>query len=855
MARSGIANPARTAKARGMVPLQAARQSTRRVLVRAWLMRGAIILGALAAAPLGRAEVEALAAETPASDAGRTYTVGVLEDNPPFSFRAEDGRITGFAVDLLAAIEKTRHLRLERRVGTTAEIHAAWERGELDMLQSLVPDEERRRRWAFSVPYLRMTGMIFVRRGESRIARLEDLRGRTVLVHRGSVGERILRDESLGDSIVIVSSVEDAFRRLDAGTGDATLASRLTGLEMVRRLGLRQVAPVGESIPGYHVNYCFAMRPELEDLRTSIDEALLQLDMAEGGISPKQQIYDRWFAFADPRRFNATQVAVGVSSGLGVALIIALWAMLRQRRLRGEIACQADALRVSEEGYRTVFEATQHGLIVFERDGGDANRWTIVQLNPAARRILGEPAHADGRPTFAEAFPADEALAFRLGTCLGSATPEPFEHDRCRPGSPSWVHVTVSPLGASRRLAAILDMTESRVAAERVRQSEAQMRQNQKLEAIGTLASGVAHDFNNILTAILGNVELVRLDLDDDHVAAPALQEMREAAERARFLVRQILAFSRRTEARPTVLKPTRVVKETLRFAAATTPSTIDFQHHAAEDVPHIQVDETQLHQVLMNLCTNAVHAMRGRSGVLSIAESRVGVAAGSTEHPAGLKPGDYALITVRDSGAGMSPEVLQRVFEPFFTTKPSGEGTGLGLAVVHGIVTSCGGAVDVTSQPGVGTTFRLYFPAVPAPAATPAARAETQLPEGRGERVLIVDDEPAIVQTARRMLERLGYRVSAFAQPVEALAEFRRSGGAYDIVVTDLTMPRMSGIELATRLRAITPDLPVVLMSGFVNDREMARARAERITRVIDKPVTFATLAEAVAACLPQRR
>ena len=813
-----------------------------------------IVLSALGIACL--ATSRATRAETGTEE--RTYTVGVLDDNPPFSFRDTDGQIKGYAVDVLAAVEALSGLRLERRVGPTAEIHRAFREGEVDMLQSYVRTEAREEFAVFSVPYLRMNGHIFVRRGERAITRLEDLRGRTVMVHPGSLGEKILRDERLGDSILLVDSVEQALRNLEAGTGDATLVSRLTGLETIHRLGLHHVVAVGEPIPGYTANYAFAARRDLNDLITRIDDALHLLDRVDdsdrSALSRKQQIYDAWFAFADPRRFDSTQIAFAVASGLGLALIVAVWAMLRQRRLRYEIARQAAALQVGEDRYRAVFESTLHGLVVFELREPATGRWVIEELNPAARRILGQPAVTAEQPTFTEAFPADEALGFRLAGALVATAPAPFEHDRSRPGAPSWVDVAVTRLGETRRLVAIRDVTEARVAAERLRQSEAQIRQNQKLEAIGTLASGVAHDFNNVLTAIVGNVELMRFELPADHPATAGLQEISQATERARFLVRQILTFSRKTESHRQVLQATPVIKETLRFVSATAPSTIEFQHRVGERSPEIEIDPTHLHQVLMNLCTNAVHAMQGRSGAIEIAEDEVVIHEGDPGHPADLGPGDYLVLTVRDTGAGMPPEVLQHLFEPFFTTKPSGEGTGLGLAVVHGIVSACGGAINVLSRPGQGTTFRLYFPASTRP--RPVASAEeTAVPEGHGERILLVDDEPAIIQTASRLLERLGYSVSTYTQPAEALAEFRRSRGAFDVVLTDLTMPQMSGIELAGRLRTVAPDIPVILISGFINDRELALARAERITRVLDKPLTLAALGQAVASCLPQRR
>ena len=780
----------------------------------------------------------------------RTYTVGVLDDNPPFSFRDADGMIRGYAVDLLAAIERGQQLTLERRVGSTAEINGAFERGELDMLQSYVPNADRLRFADFSMPYLRMNGMIFVRRTEQAIARLEDLRGRRVLVHRGSTGARILEENGLQASIVTVGSVEECFRMLAAGIGDATLASRLTGETMIRELGLREVLAVGEPVPGYSVNYCFAIRRGLDPLLGSVEEGLALLDRAErGGVSPKQRIYDRWFGFVDPR-FSRTEIAAAISTGLGVALIVAIWALLRQRRLRAQITRQARQLQASEERYRTVFASTLHGLIVLERSATHLGLWIVVEINDAARRILGAPASGPGPLTLEAAFPADRALTTRVEATLEAEQPAPFEHQRTAPDGAAWIDVAVSRLGRHGRLVALRDISEARRAREKLQQTEMQLRQNQKLEAIGTLASGIAHDFNNILTAILGNTELMRLELPAGQEAAGPLQEIHHAAERARFLVRQILTFSRRTEARRAVISATRIVKETLRFVSATAPSSIEFRHRIGGSSPEIEMDPTQLHQVLMNLCTNAVQASRGGTGMIEVTEDEVQVGTDPQDHPAGLPAGRYLMLGVRDTGGGMPAEVLQRIFEPFFTTRPAGEGTGLGLAVVHDIVTASGGAIDVASMPGRGTTFRLYLPA--STRSSPVLADDPgPAPRGRGQHILLVDDEPAIVQSAGTLLERLGYVVTTFSQPAEAAAEFERRGGAFDLLITDLTMPRATGIDLPRRLRDLRPDLPVVLISGFMNDRELALARAARIDRVLDKPVTAHALAQAVAVCL----
>jgi two-component system, cell cycle sensor histidine kinase and response regulator CckA len=309
----------------------------------------------------------------------------------------------------------------------------------------------------------------------------------------------------------------------------------------------------------------------------------------------------------------------------------------------------------------------------------------------------------------------------------------------------------------------------------RLQQQEEHLRRTQKLEAVGTLAGGIAHDFNNVLTAIVGNTELGLAALPRDHPAAGSQRQVLKAAMRARDLVQQILAFSRRTESSRRPVAVETVVDETIGFLTSVTRGAVEYEHVRADRLPLIVADAGQVHQVLMNIGTNAVQAMRGRHGRLVFREEVV--AAGAelpSPHPA-LKPGTYVRITIQDTGPGMTPEVLERIFEPFFTTKAPGEGSGLGLSVVHGIMQQHGGAVTVYSEPGRGTSFGLYFPIAPADA-VPAEGADRDEPlaRGAGELVLLVDDDRATLEPVRRVLEQLGYRVAAHHRPTEALADFQ---------------------------------------------------------------------------------
>jgi PAS domain S-box-containing protein len=378
---------------------------------------------------------------------------------------------------------------------------------------------------------------------------------------------------------------------------------------------------------------------------------------------------------------------------------------------------------------------------------------------------------------------------------------------------------------------------------------QAQLQQTQKMQAIGTLAGGIAHDFNNILAAVIGYTEIAIADVEKGGVLHDNLKEVLKAGERAKDLVNQILTFSRQSEQDLKPIKVALIVKEVLKLIRASLPATIaidqDLKSNAA-----VLGDYTKIHQVLMNLCTNAAHAMRKKGGVLSVSLADVELDADYAAKHFDIKPGLYLKLSVRDTGQGISSDLLGQIFDPFFTTKQQGEGTGMGLSVVHGIVKSHGGTISVYSEPGEGSIFNVYLPAIES-SSEQKAREEKPVPTGT-ERILFVDDEQALVKMGKQLLEFLGYKVTTSTSSIEALELFKVQPDKFDLVITDLTMPNMTGDELAQKLMAIRPDIPVILCTGFSTEMTAEKTKKMGIRAFVLKPVIKQDIAETIRKVLP---
>jgi PAS domain S-box-containing protein len=552
------------------------------------------------------------------------------------------------------------------------------------------------------------------------------------------------------------------------------------------------------------------------------------------------------------------------------------------RELRAEIAERKrieEALRESEQRFRQLTTAAFEGI-------GISNRGVVIDANAQLAAMLGcELDELIGRPV------ADFIVPESLGLVMDhikSGSTEVYEHlSRRKDGSifPTEARGRTMPWkGRMVRVTALRDITERKRAEEELRKAfdelearvrertselatavgdlkgeiarrekaEQQLLQAQKLESIGTLTGGIAHDFNNVLGVVVINSEMALLDLPAGAGVRKHLELILKSGKRGRDLVRQMLLFSRKSEKKQEILALSPLIKETFKLLRSSIPTTIEMRLILETESDAVYADPSQIQQVLMNLCTNAAYAMRGTTGSIDVFLR--GITFGSTDIPEpDMEAGDYLVLTVKDTGSGMNEEVKRRIFEPFFTTKPVGEGTGLGLSVVHGIVKSHKGNITVYSEPGRGSVFKVYLPKAVTPVAE-KAEAPKPIPKGK-ERVLFVDDEEIIVQSMRNMLERLGYKVTTVTESEEALKLFSGKPSEFDLVITDQTMPGMTGEELGKEFMRIRPDIPVILCTGYSDMISSEKATAMGFRGFVMKPFTLRESAELVRRVLDEKK
>jgi PAS domain S-box-containing protein len=506
-------------------------------------------------------------------------------------------------------------------------------------------------------------------------------------------------------------------------------------------------------------------------------------------------------------------------------------------------------LRESEEQYRSLFKNNHSVMLLI-----DPKTANIVDANPAAVSFYGWSYEALIRKKMFDINTLTEEQVFgEMEKAKMEQRKQFYFRHRLASGEIRDVEVYSGPIkvqGKELLYSIVHDITSRKKAEEEKAALEGQLLHAQKMESIGTLSGGIAHDFNNLLAIILGNAELAMEDVPEWHPAKDNINEIRTASLRARDVVRQLLSFGRKTDPKKRPVKLVQIVEDALKFLRFSIPTSIEIHQNIPNDTDNtILADSTQINQVMINLFTNAAHAMEDAGGVITIGIQNVYLDQVSAPFYPDLSLGNYVKLTVSDTGTGIDHEIKDRIFDPYFTTKEVGKGSGIGLSVVHGIVKSHNGAIYVDSKFGKGTTFSILFPATEEEAVIETEAIE-KLSTGN-ERILFVDDEKSMAEIGRRRLERLGYQVEAKTNPIEALELFRADPDQFDLVITDMTMPHITGDKLVKEILKIRPDMPTILCTGFSEKIDEEKAKKIGVRQYIEKPFDRGKLSRLVRKVL----
>ncbi len=524
---------------------------------------------------------------------------------------------------------------------------------------------------------------------------------------------------------------------------------------------------------------------------------------------------------------------------------------LKQANLR--IIEQQKALEESEVRFRTAFDQSFQFMVILDENG------RVLELNDLTQRVCNSTDKEIMNEYLWEAWAFNsKAEKNELKHCIEKAIKGESTNDESvfydNQGNMFPILRTVSPVKDEFGVVVHItvqcqDISERKRVEEDKLKLETQLRQAQKMEALGTLAGGIAHDFNNILSVILGYAQLIRRHISDQSQEHKRISKIIDAGNRAKELVRQILGFSRQAEVERVPFKPSLLIKEAIKLLRASIPATIEINLDVNPSCGSIYADPTQIHQILINLCTNAYHAMEYSGGKLNIKLEEVHISESDISKYEDLNPGNYAYLSVKDNGCGIDDETVEKIFDPYFTTKKVGKGTGIGLSIVQGIIKSHKGSVSVESNIGKGTVFHVFFPIVKEN--TTIEGNDARELAGGQENILVIDDQQEFIEMAKDMIEMLGYHVTVCQDSMNALELFQEDPMQFDLVVTDQTMPGLTGLDLAQKMLKIRPDFPIILCTGYSNELTNETIRDKGLKKMIHKPLVVEDLSDALRRTL----
>ena len=763
--------------------------------------------------------------------------VGGDYDYPPFEFINNDYIPEGFNVDIIRAVAKTMQLNIEIDLEPWAQIRDKFENNEVHMLQGMYYSEKRAEKYLFSTPHIIMNQAVFRRKNSPSYTSIESLKGREVIVQKGDIMHEYVLKNNLTDKLILAESPGDGLRMLAAGKHDFLLSSRITGLYWIKELNLNNLT-TGDNLVSY--KYCFAVNKNNPELLAKLNEGLFIIQQT--GVY--NEIYEKWFSRLEPDLYILKKtykfILIFLFGILTLLLVFILWSGSLKKTVRARTAelekeieehqrAQLE-LNESRELYSTLFTDFTDAFILYDIEKGE-----IIQFNKKACELYGISREEFSKIKVTDIL--DFANRKRVENHLEQVFLKGFDtYDADfvnRKGEKKFLIIKSKKMNINSRelvQSIAIDITEKKKLEEKLIQAG-------KLEAVGTLAGGIAHDFNNILAAIIGYSEIGRISIGEGNAGWDEINEILKAGNRAKDIVRQILLFSRKDNLKKEVIDPGEVLDESWKFLSSAIPSTVRIIKNKAPELSGIFASTTQIYQILLNLCTNASQAMEDTGGTISV----------NLENTLRFNK-KYVLLSVSDTGKGLDPDTVDRIFDPYFTTKDIGKGSGLGLAVVHGIVKESGGFIEVDNHPGEGVTFNIFFPSAKAA----AREQEISIPDNLDgiETVLVIDDEESVADVISRYLATEKYNVITETNSSKALNIFTEKKDFIDLVITDQTMPEITGLELASEMKKIK-NIPVLIITGYSTRVDPDDPEKYNVEKIMIKPINRVRLLKSVREIL----
>ncbi len=776
----------------------------------------------------------------------------------PIEFFDENNNYKGIGADYAALVAEKLGITIEVvQCKSWDEVLERAKRREVDILNTVVRSPQREEYLVFPEPYLKIPSVIIVRKTVTQELTLEMLKGMHIVMVSGYGYVDLIRNKYPDIQIDLVTDLKAALRKVsfsiaDAFVGDLATASFYIELEKITNLKL-----AGETEPPNISG--FAVRSDWPELCSILEKGVAQISEDE-----RKKIYQKWIHLGSSPGFSKEEFRNMLLFVFAVVSTIVIVFLLWTRTLNRKVQKRTEALQREIAERKQVEQAYLKSEKRFVDLAENSTDWlwefdeheVFTYASPRIVDLLGYlPEEIIGQSAF-DPMAGEEAQKVAEEFYRFKEKREPFAHllnvNRHKNGHEVIIESSGVPIidsdGTFRGYRGIdRDITERK-------KLEEELRQAHKMEAIGTMAGGIAHDFNNILVAIIGYAELAKMDSSKSSEVTTHIDEVLRAGLRAKGLVKQILTFSRKSHDDNQPIAPHYVIREALTLIRASLPATIEIVEDLGRNSGLILANSTNIHQIVVNLCTNAQHAMNNDEGTITVTLKRVELTQSDLSSEGKLTPGHYVELVVSDTGCGMSKRIIERIFEPYFTTREVEKGSGMWLAVVHGIVKNCDGFIKVDSLPGQGTDFKVYFPVHHGAIFNERLDDDdTPLPQG-SETILLVDDEEAVVSLCTMILEREGYTVTPFSSSLKTLEVFQENPHDFDLVITDQTMPDLRGVELVKHMREVRADIPIILCTGYSASISEEKAFELGIEKFMAKPLNRKSLLLAVREVLDQR-